>query len=43
MDKIQVQKALDLLKAYQQEFPEHDQCDLRIWEASQILERELLK
>ena len=37
-----VKEAHELLLSYMIEFPEHDQCDLRIWEADQKLQEAML-
>ncbi len=37
-----VRKASELLLEYLGEFPEHDQGDIRVWEARQILQRAIL-
>ena len=36
-DQRALEKALTLLQSYLREFPEHDQGDLRVWEASELL------
>ena len=37
--QFNIEKALKLLKSYLNDFPEHDQGDIRVWEAMELLEK----
>jgi len=36
-DQHALEKALELLQSYLKDFPEHDQGDIRVWSAAELL------